>query len=392
MIIQSSDIAMASERKYQKKVKQSSKITNTMVGNPSRKNIQNYGMKLEFSEEGLEMLKNNKDKLSVDMNEEKQKEVNSSASMMQTQQTQQTGGFIDSIEDIRRQTLHSLLRLLRLLSGGKDDDSIDELDELYKQEPMNRNIQGISGFLGINVTNIGAGTTNNNGLVTWERTIEHSSSYKETENTSFLAKGIAVTADGRTLDFNIDVEMTRSFMEKTTTSFSDTVTYQLKDPLVIHLNSNPDSISDQKFLFDIDADGKEEEISMLNKESGFLALDKNGDGKINDGSELFGTKSGNGFEDLAVYDMDKNGWIDEKDPIFNQLRIWLKDETGKDILIGLGDADIGAIYLGNVNTQFNLTAQEDNSLKGVIKSSGIYLKESTGQAGIVQQIDMAIEK
>ena len=56
------------------------------------------------------------------------------------------------------------------------------------------------------------------------------------------------------------------------------------------MDSNITSISDQKFKFDINADGKEDDISFVGKGSGFLALDKNGDGKINDGSELFGTK------------------------------------------------------------------------------------------------------
>ena len=44
---------------------------------------------------------------------------------------------------------------------------------------------------------------------------------------------------------------------------------------------------------------------MLNG-SGYLALDKNGDGTINDGSELFGTRNGDGFADLAQYDEDGN--------------------------------------------------------------------------------------
>ena len=64
--------------------------------------------------------------------------------------------------------------------------------------------------------------------------------------------------------------------------------------------SNVTSVSDMKFKFDIDSDGKVDEISFVGKSSGFLALDKNEDGKINDGSELFGTKSGDGFSDLAL--------------------------------------------------------------------------------------------
>ena len=129
--------------------------------------------------------------------------------------------------------------------------------------------------------------------------------------------------------------------------------YIKTDPLMINLDTDIGSVSDQKFFFDLDADGKEDEISFAGKGSGFLALDRNGDGKINDGSELFGTKSGDGFKDLAAYDEDGNGWIDENDAIFSQLKIWTKDEDGKDKLISLKDADVGAIYLGNADTQFS---------------------------------------
>ena len=54
---------------------------------------------------------------------------------------------------------------------------------------------------------------------------------------------------------------------------------------------------------------------MLGKGSGFLALDKDGNGKIDDGNELFGTKSSDGFGDLREYDSDGSGWIDENDEI-----------------------------------------------------------------------------
>ena len=143
------------------------------------------------------------------------------------------------------------------------------------------------------------------------------------------------------------------------------------------------------FQFDIDCDGKMDEISMLREGSGFLALDKNGDGKINDGSELFGTRSGNGFADLAVYDEDGNGWIDENDEIFDKLRVWSKDKDGKDVLKTLKEADVGAIYLGSTNSQFSLTDKKDNEVLGAVRSTGIYLKESTGMAGTVQQVDLA---
>ena len=121
--------------------------------------------------------------------------------------------------------------------------------------------------------------------------------YSETEETGFHANGRACTEDGRTIDFNINILMSRSYMEYMNVSIP-TMADALCDPLVVNIGSDTADVRDQTFKFDLDADGTEDEISMLGKGSGFLALDKNGDGKINDGSELFGTKSGDGFGDL----------------------------------------------------------------------------------------------
>lgn len=211
--------------------------------------------------------------------------------------------------------------------------------------------------------------------------------YYEAEQTDFATQGKVVTASGREINFNIEVSMSRSFYEETA-SIIDMSAVRLTDPLVINLDTETASVSDQKFYFDLDADGHQEQISRLNAGSGFLALDKNGDGVINDGSELFGTASGNGFADLAQYDQDGNGWIDEADEIFNKLLIWQKDENGKDVLRGLGAAGVGAIYLGNVNTEFSLNSAADNQTNAVVRQTGMFLYEN-GNAGTMQQIDLA---
>lgn len=208
----------------------------------------------------------------------------------------------------------------------------------------------------------------------------------EAEDTAFSTVGTVRTADGREIDFNVNVGMSRRFQETFQEELEQT-TFTMCDPLVINLDTDIASLSDQTFFFDIDADGVEDEISSLGAGSGYLALDKNGDGRINDGSELFGTESGNGFADLAQYDEDGNGWIDEADSVWNKLKIWVKDENGRDVLYRLADKGVGAICLQNASTDFTLTGQSGR-VNGAIRNSGVFLYEN-GNVGTVQHVDVA---
>ena len=216
----------------------------------------------------------------------------------------------------------------------------------------------------------------------------------EQEDTSFSTVGTVRTKDGREINFNVNVNMSRRCEEYYREELN-VAQFALYDPLVINLDTDVTKLSDQTFYFDLDADGEEEEISML-KGSGYLALDKNGDGVINDGSELFGTKNGDGFADLARYDEDGNGWIDENDPIWSKLKIWCKDENGNDVLYKLSDKGVGAICLENVSTDFTMQGDRKsqdgtmnaNATNAVIRKTGIFLYEN-GNIGTVQHVDMA---
>ena len=211
--------------------------------------------------------------------------------------------------------------------------------------------------------------------------------FESMEYTTFSAQGVVHTDDGRDIDINIDISMSSRFCE----FYSESVTSmysQAIDPLVVNLHDFPAGLSDLKYFFDLDADGTEDEISLLNDGSGFLALDKNGDGKINDGSELFDTRSGDGFKDLAEYDEDRNGWIDENDSIFEKLKVWTKAVDGTNLLYTLKDLGIGAIALQNKDTDFTLTGANGTGPNGYIRKTGIFLYEN-GQAGTIQHVDLA---
>lgn len=208
--------------------------------------------------------------------------------------------------------------------------------------------------------------------------------YFESETTNFSTTGKVCTADGREIEFNVDVSMSRSFYSEKSAEFSKAL--QAIDPLVINLDSNPTSVSDMKFEFDLDADGEMDEVSILTGGSAFLALDKNDNGEIDDGSELFGTSSGDGFKDLSQYDLDGNGWIDEADEIFDKLRIWKVNEDGTKELYTLKDKGVGAICLQNVDTQFSLN-NDKNETNAYVRKSGVFLFEN-GKAGSIAHVDL----
>jgi hypothetical protein len=215
---------------------------------------------------------------------------------------------------------------------------------------------------------------------------DYHESHYEAEKTAVAAAGIITTADGQEIDFSLRLSMSREFY--TEKNIQLRAADALKDPLVINFSGTAAELTQREFTFDIDTDGHKDQISFIRPGSGFLALDKNDDGIINDGGELFGTASGDGFLDLSVYDGDGNNWIDENDAIFDSLRIWSKNSAGEDQLVALGRAGVGALYLGHVESLFSIK-DSDNALLGQVKETGLAVMES-GQVVALQQLDLVV--
>lgn len=289
-----------------------------------------------------------------------------------------------AMEDIRRRCIAFLMKIFY----GQDRDAYREkLDSLSTQETAQESFsQGSSTTIGEKLQVVQPREVTFRVFAV-NQTIE--TTYTEEEQTGFTAAGKVINKNGQVFDINVELSMTRRFMEQTshTTTLEE---WSMVDPLVINLDTNIAGLSDQKFQFDIDSDGILDTISQLNAGSGYLALDQNDDGIINDGSELFGTKSGDGFADLAQYDSDGNGWIDEADEIWDKLLIWTKDESGRDKLYHLTEKGVGAICLQNAATDFSLKSLKDNSVNGAIRSTGIFLYENGG-VGTLQHLDVVNE-
>jgi len=216
---------------------------------------------------------------------------------------------------------------------------------------------------------------------------QHHERYQEQEKMQFKAEGVIHTQDGREIAFSTSLSMSRNYVEESNLVIRAGDATKV-DPLVINFDGKGTQLSQTRFKFDLDSNGSEEQLASLRPGSGFLALDRNGDGTINNGSELFGPGSGMGFAELAKFDEDGNHFIDEGDSIYNKLRIWSFNEDGSTQLMALGDKQIGAIFLGHVTTPFQLKDDKNTSL-GEVANSGIYLRED-GQTGLVQEVNLTV--
>lgn len=116
------------------------------------------------------------------------------------------------------------------------------------------------------------------------------------------------------------------------------------------------SAEDSYIYFDLDNDGIKERTGWVKGNQGsLLALDLNGNGIIDNGSELFGEatrlangkSANNGYLALAQYDKNKDGVIDQKDSVFNKLLVWSDHNTDgisdKNEVVSLSETKVTSI-------------------------------------------------
>jgi uncharacterized repeat protein (TIGR01451 family) len=109
--------------------------------------------------------------------------------------------------------------------------------------------------------------------------------------------------------------------------------------------------------FDLLGNGKAIQSGWLSADDGFLAVDTNGNGRIDSIGELFGgSGKGAGFAKLASYDSNGDGVVDAHDAAFAELRIW-RDANGNHAtdageLITLAQAGVVALTVAHVDVPF----------------------------------------
>lgn len=141
---------------------------------------------------------------------------------------------------------------------------------------------------------------------------------------------------------SIDHQLKEKFEEKFKDEFFNNVkdlsdkdlsnVVRFNDPLVLDLDGNGVNTvgTNLNIHFDNDGDGNKEQTGWISDSDGFVVIDKNSNGTIDDGTELFGsntilsdgTTAQDGYQALKEYDINLDGKIDIRDDVFSQLKIW----------------------------------------------------------------------
>ncbi len=200
------------------------------------------------------------------------------------------------------------------------------------------------------------------------------------ERTTFAAAARVTTADGRTIAAAAALSMERVELTRREVQVRAGDAARV-DPLVLDLAGAPAAFAGRG-AFDLDADGAAEQVATLAPGAAYLAMDRNGNGAIDSGAELFGPTTGSGFGELAALDGDGNGWVDEGDAAFRALSLWNPTTGG---LASLGAAGVGALYTGRVATPFEL--RDGGAAVAAVAETGLFLRED-GTAGALQHVDL----
>jgi hypothetical protein len=131
---------------------------------------------------------------------------------------------------------------------------------------------------------------------------------------------------------------------------------QQSDPITLDLNGDGFQLTSfaKGAQFDILGNGQTANTAFVTGGDAFLALDRNEDGIINSGKELFGDQNGaaNGYEELRKLDGNGDGVINRQDSAFNRLLLFKDNGNGKTEkgeLSSLKDAGIDEISLKYAN-------------------------------------------
>ena len=169
-----------------------------------------------------------------------------------------------------------------------------------------------------------------------------------------------------------------------------------KDPLILDLNHNKKFTCSQEegVYFDFDGDGFAEKTSWIDQGDGLLVYDRNNNGIIDDGKELFGDKTvmsngkvaSNGFEALSDLDTNNDGIIDDKDEHFNDIKVWI-DSNNDGITDGGELKSLKELGINSISSNFDNKNNSDND--SIVTGISTIINEE-GEEGLIGNLFFTI--
>ncbi|MDR2925971.1 MAG: hypothetical protein LBU76_08530, partial [Azoarcus sp.] len=147
-------------------------------------------------------------------------------------------------------------------------------------------------------------------------------------------------------------------------------------------------------LFDHDGDGIRTGTGWVKGDDGFLVLDRNGNGTIDDGSELFGTdtvksdgkKAKSGLDALSSLDSNRDGVFDASDAAFSQVKIW--QDANQDGISQAGELKSLSEH-GIASISLTATAQNRNLGSGNSQGATATFTRADGSTGTASDLNLA---
>lgn len=164
------------------------------------------------------------------------------------------------------------------------------------------------------------------------------------------------------------------------------------DPLVLDLTGNGIRLTAESVAapsFDMNNTGFAIPTGWVQPGTGLLVLDKNGNGTIDDGSELLGAPAPIGFAALAQYDSNGDGVIDASDPIYSQLQVWVDQNGNAQVDPGeletLAQAGITSITVAST------AAPDGTTIAGnIVNATGSFTR-TDGTTGAIDDVSFTVD-
>jgi hypothetical protein len=146
----------------------------------------------------------------------------------------------------------------------------------------------------------------------------------------------------------------------------------MSDPLILDMGGDGIELTQagSGAFFDINGDGRKESTAWVKGSSAFLVMDRNNNGTIDDGTELFGDQHGalHGFQELARFDSNSDSVINNRDTVFKALKVY-QDMNGNGRIDSGEVTSLERAGVASINLDFTQMDSQKSGNSLILKGS-----------------------